>query len=265
MPDQKNFKFKCSLIFELAKADFKKRLAGSYFGMLWMFVQPIVTVVIYYMVFTVIGGRGQQQFMDGVPYLLWMICGLVPWFYFSECLSGGTSCLLEYSYLVKKVVFRIDILPMVKIGSALVVHGIFAAILLTVSLFCGNLPQASWLQILYYSGCTAVLALGIVKFTSAAVVFFRDMSQLVAIAIQFGVWLTPVMYSNSQIPWAPVAFILRLNPMYYVAEGYRDSIIRGVWFWEKSETIYFWAVTLLLFWFGNHMFKKLRPHFADVL
>ena len=116
MPEQNSFKFRCRLIFELARADFKKRLAGSYFGMLWMFVQPVVTVVIYYMVFTVIGGRGQQQFMDGVPYLLWMICGLVPWFYFSESLSGGTSCLLEYSYLVKKVVFQIDILRMVKVG-----------------------------------------------------------------------------------------------------------------------------------------------------
>ena len=166
---------------------------------------------------------------------------------------------------MKKVVFQIDILPMVKVGSALVVHGIFAAILLVVSVCCGNYPQLSWIQILYYTGCTAVLALGIVKFTSAAVVFFRDMSQIVAIAIQFGVWLTPVMYSNSQIPWAPIAFILRLNPMYYVAEGYRDAIIRGVWFWQKTETIYFWAVTLLIFWFGNRMFKKLRPHFADVL
>ena len=68
MPEQKSFKFKYRLIMELAKADFKKRLVGSYFGLLWMFVQPVVTVVIYYMVFTVIG-RGQQQAMDGVSYL----------------------------------------------------------------------------------------------------------------------------------------------------------------------------------------------------
>ncbi len=265
MPRRESFGFKSKLIFELAKADFKKRLAGSYFGVFWMFLQPVVTVAIYYMVFTVIGGRGQQPFMEGVPYLLWMICGLVPWFYFSESLSGGTSCLLEYSYLVKKVVFEIDILPMVKIGSALAVHGIFVAILLVVSMFCGNFVQLSWIQILYYSGCTAVLALAVTKFTSAAVVFFRDMSQIVTIAIQFGVWLTPVMYSNGQIPWAPVAFILRLNPMYYVAEGYRDAIIRGVWFWQRPRTLYFWAVTLLLYWFGEHMFRKLRPHFADVL
>ena len=82
MPNQQSFGFKCRLVAELARADFRKRLAGSYFGMLWMFVQPIVTVAIYYMVFTVIG-RGQQSQLDGVPFLLWMICGIVPWFYFS--------------------------------------------------------------------------------------------------------------------------------------------------------------------------------------
>lgn len=264
MPDQEKFSFRCRLVLELAKADFRKKFAGSYFGMLWMFVQPVVTVVIYYMVFTVIG-RGQQQIMDGVPYLLWMVCGLVPWFYFSEALSGGTSCLLEYNYLVKKVVFQIDILPMVKVTSALAVHGIFVGILLVVSLCCGNFPRVSWIQIIYYSGCTAVLALALTKFTSAVVVFFRDMGQIVAICIQFGVWLTPIMYSNDQIPWKWVAFLLRLNPMYYVAEGYRDSIIRGVWFWQKPVTLYFWAVTLLLLWFGTRIFGRLRPHFADVL
>lgn len=264
MSDSKNFKFKCRLIYELARADMRKRLAGSYFGMLWMFVQPVVTVVIYYMVFTVIG-RGGQQAMDGVPFLLWMICGMVPWFFFSDCLSGGTSCFVEYNYLVKKVVFQIDVLPMVKIGSALVVHGIFALILLIVSLICGNFPLISWVQLVYYTGCTAVLALAVVRFTSTAVVFFRDMSQIVTIAIQFGVWLTPIMYSIEQIPWGWAAFILKLNPMYYIVEGYRDSIIRGVWFWQKPETLYFWAVTLLLLWFGERTFRKMRPHFADVL
>lgn len=264
MPEQKSFKFKCRLIGELARADFRKRLVGSYFGLLWMFIQPVVTVVIYYMVFTVIG-RGQQQVMDGVPYLLWMICGLVPWFFFSESMTGGTGCLLEYRYLVKKVVFQIEVLPTVKIASALAVHVFFACVLLIVSLLFGNWPQISWLQILYYSGCTAVLALALTKFTSAAAVLFRDMTQVVNIAMQFGVWLTPVMYSNDQIPWGWAAFILRLNPMYYVAEGYRDAIIRGVWFWEKPYTLYFWGVTLLLFLFGQKMFKKLRPHFADVL
>ena len=264
MPEQKSFKFKCRLIMELAKADFKKRLVGSYFGLLWMFIQPVVTVVIYYMVFTVIG-RGQQQAMDGVSYLLWMICGLVPWFFFSESMIGGTNCLLEYRYLVKKVVFQIELLPTVKIASAAAVHAFFAIVLLIVSMLFGNYPSIFWIQIIYYSLCAAALALAVTKFTSAVAVLFRDMTQVVSIAMQFGMWLTPIMYSNDQVPWSIVAFILRLNPMYYVAEGYRDALIRGVWFWERPYTIYFWAVTALFYLLGSRTFKKLKPHFADVL
>lgn len=264
MPEQKSLKFKCRLIMELARADFKRRLEGSYFGLLWMLIQPVVTVVIYYMVFTVIG-RGTQQGMDGVSYLLWMICGLVPWFFFNESMNGGTNCLLEYRYLVKKVVFQIEVLPLVKIVSALFVHAFFVVVLVVVSLFYGNFPKLFWLQMIYYSGAAGVLALALVTFTSAVAVLFRDMSQMVNIAMQFGMWLTPVMYSNDQVPWPAIAFILRLNPMYYVVEGYRDALIRGVWFWEKGDTLYFWTVTLLMFWIGRRVFRKLRPHFADVL
>lgn len=264
MPEQKSLKFKYRLIMELARADFKRRLEGSYFGLLWMLVQPVVTVVIYYMVFTVIG-RGAQQEMDGVSYLLWMICGLVPWFFFNESMNGATNCLLEYRYLVKKVVFQIEVLPMVKIVSALFVHAFFVVVLLVVSLAYGNFPKLSWIQVIYYSGCAGVLTLAVATLTSAVAVLFRDMTQMVNIALQFGMWLTPVMYSNDQVPWPTIAFILRLNPMYYVVEGYRDALIRGVWFWEKSDTLYFWAVTLFVFWIGRLAFRKLKPHFADVL
>ena len=109
------------MVSELAKADFKKRIAGSYFGMVWMFVQPVVTIVIYYLVFTLLrDGRN-----DRYPFILWLVAGLVPWFFFSEALSGGTRALLDYSYLVKKVVFKIDILPVVKVVSAVYVHLFF--------------------------------------------------------------------------------------------------------------------------------------------
>ena len=107
------------LIFSLAKNDFKTRFAGSYLGIFWAFVQPVVTILVYWFVF-------QVGFRSGTvaefPFVLWLTAGLVPWFYFSEALMGATSSLLEYSYLVKKVVFNIDILPVIKVLSALFVN-----------------------------------------------------------------------------------------------------------------------------------------------
>ena len=112
------------LIWDLSKNDFKTRFAGSYLGIIWAFVQPIVTVLVYWFVFEKGMHASGINLRSGItaPFVLWLIAGLVPWFFFQEVLSGGTNALMEYSYLVKKVVFQIDILPIIKLISALFVH-----------------------------------------------------------------------------------------------------------------------------------------------
>ena len=254
------------LIGELAKADFKKRFVGSYFGIVWMFIQPIVTVAIYYFVFGV-GFRSGDP-IEGVPYVLWLVPGIVPWFFFSEALNTGTNCLQEYSYLVKKVVFQVEILPIIKLISCMLVHAFFAGIMLAVFLCYGRLPMATWIQILYYSFAAAMLALAFGYLTCAVNVFFKDMAQIVSICLQFGMWLTPIMYQETMFadkaPW--FVTILKLNPFYYVVAGYRDSMLTGNWFWERPKLgIYFWVVTLVIGLVGLRVFKRLRPHFSDVL
>lgn len=103
------------LIWKLAKNDFKTRFAGSYLGIVWAFVQPVVTILVYWIVFEKGLNAKAEVLASGVaaPYVLWLTAGLVPWFYFSEALSNGTTALLEYNYLVKKVVFKISILPII--------------------------------------------------------------------------------------------------------------------------------------------------------
>ena len=123
------------LISELSKNDLKKRFADSYFGILWAFVSPIVTICVYWFVFTV-GMRGAAQDVNGYPYVLWLISGLIPWFLFSEIINSGTSVLLEYGYLVKKIVFNVSILPVVKLVTATFVHLIL--LLFTLIIFAGT-------------------------------------------------------------------------------------------------------------------------------
>ena len=115
------------LIWKLAKNDFKKRYAGSTMGRVWAFVQPVVTVAMYYCVFELIFQTRAKLAAGGIeaPYVLWLTAGLVPWFYFSEAIGGGTSALIEYNYLVKKVVFKISILPIIKVIAATFIHVFF--------------------------------------------------------------------------------------------------------------------------------------------
>lgn len=253
------------LIFQLAKNDFKKKYAGSYLGIIWAFVQPVVTVMVYWFVFG-LALRGDSA-PRPVPFVLWLIAGLVPWFFFQEGLVSGTNALLEYNYLVKKVVFRIDILPMVKILSAMFVHLFFILVALLLYTAMGCFPDIYTVQVLYYTFCLCVLVLGLSYMTSSVVVFFRDLTQMINIALQVGIWMTPIMWSFSDVGIGGILEkLLKLNPMFYIVQGYRDAFVDKVWFFERPGlTLYFWAFTLLFFVIGTRLFKKLKVHFADVL
>lgn len=251
------------LIATLSKNDFKTRFAGSYLGIIWAFVQPVVTVLVYWFVFEVSSLRAGNP--SDYPFVLVLMAGLVPWFYFSEAWNGGTNALMEYNYLVKKVVFNISILPVVKVVSALFTHLFFTAFVLVVCICYGYTPGLYTLQLLYYIFCSFVLVLGLSYFTSAIVCFFKDLTQIINIILQVGIWMTPIMWDVAILP-AKWRVVFMLNPVYYIVDGFRDALFRHIWFFEKGMwTGYFWLLVILLFAVGTTVFKKLRVHFADVL
>ncbi|MEE1113810.1 MAG: ABC transporter permease [Eubacterium sp.] len=257
------------LVWNLAKNDFKTKFAGSYLGIFWAFVQPIVTVFIYWFVFQKALRVGTQQTKAGItiPYVLWLIAGLIPWFYFQDLVSSGTNVFMEYNYLVKKVVFKISTLPFVKAISNLFVHLFFIGFMIVLYAVYRYYPDIYTVQIIYYSFAMIAMALGLVYATSAIVVFFKDLAQIVNIILQVLVWMTPIMWNMDGMGLTgPLVTILRINPMYYIVSGYRDSMINKVWFWERPGiTLYFWILTILLFCFGTMVFRRLKVHFADVL
>ena len=253
------------LILELAKNDFKMKYASSYLGIIWSFIQPITTILTFWFVFQ-LGFRSQP--VEGFPFILWLIGGMIPWFFFQDAMINGTNALMEYSYLVKKVLFKISILPVVKILSNLFVHLFFVAFMLLIYMAYGYMPDLYWLQLIYYLICLIALIVGAVFITSSVVVFFTDLSPLISVVLQFTMWMTPIMWSINNIPatFGKVLAILKINPMYYIVQGYRDCLINKVWFFERgADSIRFWIITLLIIGAGFLLFKKLKPHFADVL
>lgn len=253
---------KRQLIWTLAIADFKKRFIGSYLGIFWMFLQPIVSIIIYYFVFQV-GFRSNP--VDNMPYVLWLMPGLIPWFFYNDTLQAGVSTLNSYKHLVKKMVFRTDILPLMKVVSGLISHLIFVIVLFVVFLFFGEKPSFWWVQTVYYLVCNILLVTGLVYLTAAINVFIKDMGQLVVILLQFGFWTSPIMWDMSMMP-EKFHWLLRLIPVTYIVEGFRDCFVYHVGFWEKPwYTIYFLVITSLIFIVGVRLFKRLEPHFADVI
>lgn len=250
------------LLGDLVKNDFKSRYLQNYLGIFWAFVQPVATIVIFWFVFQV--GFKAAPVQD-TPFIIWLIAGMIPWFFMAEAWQSATNSILDNSFLVKKIVFRVAMLPIVKITSALIIHGFFVGLMLSIFVAYGFTPSWYWLQIGYYLFASLVLLLGLAWITSSVVIFFRDLGQIVSMLIQFFFWLTPIFWMISMVP-EQYRFWFELNPAYYITQGYRDALIDQVWFWDKpQQALIFWSVTLVTFVLGALIFRKLRPHFADVL
>lgn len=250
------------LIWDLTKADFRTKYLSSYLGMFWAFVNPAVSVLVLWFVFQM-GFKAAA--VGDAPFILWLLCGIIPWFFVSEAIANATNAVSDNSYLVKKVVFRVSVLPIIKILSSLLVHVVFVVLLFILFLLYGFRFDLQGLQVGYYLFAAIVLLLGISWITSSLTVFARDVGQVVGVLLQFGFWLTPIFWSPGIMPEAVRPFI-SLNPFYYIVDGYRGSLLYKTWFWqEPGLTIYFWAVTGIIFVFGALLFNRLRPHFADVL
>lgn len=250
------------MLMQLSRDDFQKKYLGSFLGILWAFVQPTVTILIFWFVFQV-GFKSAP--VNDVPFILWLSTGLIPWFFFSDSVNTATSSIIENSFLVKKVVFNVNLLPIIKIVSALFIHLFFISIIFILFSSYGFAINVFNLQVIYYLIAMTFLVISFSWITSALVIFLKDISHLVGMLIQFGFWLTPIFWDLSNIPDEYKKFLV-LNPMYYIIEGYRDSFINHIWFWDKPLlTLNFWIFSILLFFIGRIVFKKMRPHFADVL
>lgn len=249
-----------SMLIALAKNDLKAKFAASFLGVIWAFIQPLVTILVFWVVFQ-LGFRNPP--VDDVPFILWFIPAYLVWTFFTEGLLASSGCLMEYSYLVKKINFRVSIIPLVKVLSSLLVHvGFILFIYFMYGVY--HVPITIYnVQIIYYLFCTVVLLTGLAWLLSALAPFIKDITNVVNVFVQIGFWLTPIFWSpdtmNPIVKW-----FLQFNPMYYICQGYRDCFIYQEWFWNRGIiNLYFWAFTILLFVLGVITFKRLRPYFAD--
>lgn len=250
------------LIWSMAKRDMATQYVGSFLGVLWTFIGPLVMILIFWVVFS-LGFRVQPK--DNIPFVVWLTAGISAWFLFSEIVSGSATVLVANAHLIKKTLFHSQILPLVKIVSCLITHGVFLLILIVVMAF-ERVPMTLYcLQFLYYLFGLCILSLGLGWAVSALNAFIRDVSQIVTVILQMGFWATPVFWDIEMMP-ADFKVLFKLNPVFYIVQGYRDSFVYPTPFWEHPYlTAYFWGTTLVVFVIGALIFQKLKPQFADVL
>lgn len=251
------------VLFELAQNDFKSKYTNSLFGIVWAFTVPLITVLVLWFVFEV---QFRSAPMENMPFVLWYIPAFLSWNFFTDAFGTGSSCLLEYSYLVKNMRFRVGSLPIIKIMSASFVHMFFIVFIFIIFAIYGHMPRIHNLQVIYYYFALVAFLLGLTWTTSALSVFSKDMLSIVGVICQVGFWVTPLVWSADTMP-ANVHNILKLNPMYYITNGYREAFCTDYLFFRQHPawTLYFWIFTTVLLIIGAYTFKKLRPQFADLL
>ena len=247
---------------QFALDDFKTKYAGSVLGALWAFLQPMITIVLYWFIFQ-LGFKSQP--VDDFPFILWLMAGLVPWFFLSDAVVNATASLADYSYLVKKVLFHIDILPLAKIMSVLFVQLALILFVFVCFIIGGHMPALSYLQVPIYLVYMLMLAAGGAYISATLYVFFKDILQIVSIVTQIIFWLSPIVWPFESMPEA-VRKILIFNPVYYVVTGFRNALVYKQWGGcGLGMTIYYWGFAFVLLWIGLKLFHRCKNHFADVL
>ncbi len=249
-------------IVSLAINDFKSRFTGSYLGIVWGIIQPLMTILLFWFVFQV-GFRSAP--ISNAPFILWLVAGMIPWNFFSDAWINGTHSFTGYSYIVKKLVFNVDILPLIRILGSSVLNIIFNLLIVIIYSLYGRFPGVHLIDMVYFSICLILLAWGLSMITASLNVFIKDIGQFLNVIIQFVMWLTPIMWDYKILP-SSLAWMYKFNPLFYIINGYREALIDGKWFFSNFYMmIWFWIVTIAVNIIGIRLMKKLRPHFADVL
>ena len=250
------------LIHAMAQREVKTRYVGTIGGALWAILQPLALVTTFWLVFSV-GFRAQGP--NDTPFLLYFLCALIPWLTFNEVLNSSTNAVTGNAHLVKKIVFPSEVLPLVYLEAATMTHAVMVVVLMIVTSLSGFGPFLYALQLLYYFIAMSTLLLGLSWLLSSLNVFYRDVAQIVSVVLNLWFWLTPIVWTTDMMP-ERYRWIASLNPVYYIIEGYRSSLLYAEPFWADARTgIYYWLVALALFSVGSYTFRRLKPEFADML
>jgi len=250
------------LIIELTKREFKTSYAENIFGLLWAVLEPLAMMIILWLVFSYLR-TGKST--DDVPFAIYLLCGILAYDFFNKSINKGSRSIKNYSFLVKTVNFRIAVIPMITISAELIIHLIVMILLIIILISNSIFPHVYWFQIFYYMMAQYILLIGLCWLTASILPFFPDLAYIITITMRVLFFITPIFWQMDMLS-EKILRIVSLNPLVYTVGGYRDSFLYHVPFWEyRFETLYFWGFTLVVYILGIIVFKRLRPHFADVI
>lgn len=246
---------------ELLKTNVKKEIRGKYknsfLGVLWSFLNPLLQIIVYAVVFQVILKNPKEN------YAIFLCCGLIPWTFFSSAITRSAFTMIENGNIIKKVYFPREILPISIVTSEAVNFMISTIIILGFVIF-GRLGISKY--ILFYPLVLLaqyILLIAIALIVSSISVYVRDLQHLIGVAMQLLFYATPIVYASETIP-ENLKWILNLNPMTYIINGYRDIFYNQTMI-DVVPILLLIAISIVVCVLGYIIFNKLQKGFAEQL
>ena len=263
--DIKEHKENFSQVIKLSIADLKKTYTGAALGWAWAIIKPIVNIFVYW--FAIAIGLRKGGDVNGYPYILWLICGIVPWFFMSDAIVGGTECIRKYSYLVTKMKYPVSTIPTHTNLSKLFIHVIITLVVVIIFWLAGYPPTLYLLQLPLYTLFMFLFFNAWALFAGLVSAMSKDFSNLVKSFNVAVFWLSGILWNVENVADSPVLYgLMMMNPVTFLCYGYRNCFVNHTWFFEKSTSLlYFigWYVFMVVL--SLWAYKKLRKEIPDVL
>ncbi|PGZ07519.1 teichoic acid ABC transporter permease [Bacillus cereus] len=252
------------LMGRLSIYEIKQQYAASTLGIMWVFLNPLIQIFVYWLVFG-LGIRGGAP-VEGVPFFVWMICGIIPWFFINGSIIQGSNSIYAKLNTVSKMNFPLSVIPTYIILSQLYTHLVLLAVLILIVICIKGISILSIVGLIYCIFSTFSFLIALAFITSTISTISRDVHLFIQSITRMLFYLTPVLWKPSEHMNSIFAFLMKINPFYYVVEGYRSSLLHGnISFIGSLYTLYFWGVAIILFAIGAMFHVRFRKRFVDYL
>lgn len=254
-----------SQVFKLSVADLKKTYTGSALGWAWAVIKPLFTVFIYW--FAVSVGLRSGSDIGEYPYILWLVSGIIAWFFMTECITGGTNCIRRYSYLVTKMKYPITTIPTFTNLASFYIHLVLVVFAVVMFWVMGFAPTVYLLQLPLYMLLMFLFFNAWSLFAGLVSAISKDFSNLIK-SVNIGIfWLSGVIWNVNNVGDSKILkIIMAINPVTFICYGYRNCFVDHKWFFEEPEKLaIFLGWYILLGILSLWAYKKLRKEIPDVL
>ncbi|HZK20893.1 MAG TPA: ABC transporter permease [Oscillospiraceae bacterium] len=249
---------------KMAKSDILKTYRGAALGWAWAIIKPVVTIFVYWFAISIGMRRGGD--VNGYPYFLWLISGLVPWFYMNEMLTQGTESMRKYSFLITKMNFPVSTIPTFVSISKLIINLILLTVVIIIFCLLGYFPNVYYFQLLIYLIFSFLFFTFWALFAAPISCISKDFSNLVKSFVFAIFWFSGVVWNPDTVKIKPLRVLLKINPITFLVTGFRDALINKKWFFDKPKELFAFLVILAVMGlFALWSYKRLRKEIPDVL